>query len=91
MFNNVGRCAHIRPIISCKENGYKTDSQRNGLAVATMYGFALYALPERFVLHRFAVVHKTAYWEIKGLIGVVRADLKKCTFRKPEEHIFGRY
>jgi hypothetical protein len=77
MFNNVGRCAHIRPIIGCKGNGYKTDSQRIGLSGATMYGFALYALPERFRLRRFAVVHKTAYWEIKGLIGAVRENLRR--------------
>ena len=77
MFNNSGHCAHIRPIIGCKGNGYKTDSQRIGLSGATMYGFALYALPERFRLRRFAVVHKTAYWEIKGLIGAVRENLRR--------------
>ena len=60
MFNNSGHCAHIRPIISCKGNGYKTDSQRIGLSGATMYGFALYALAERYRLRRFAIVQKRA-------------------------------
>lgn len=67
MFNNVGRCAHIRPIIGCKGNGYKTGSQRIGLSVATMYGFALCALPERFVLHRFAIVFRIPVTRFKSL------------------------
>lgn len=56
-----------------------------------MYGFALYALPERFRLRRFAIVHETGIGNFKGLIGAVRADLRIWLFRKPEGHIFGRY
>jgi hypothetical protein len=41
-----------------------------------MYGFALYALPERFRLHRFAIVHETGIGNFKGLIGAVGADLR---------------
>ena len=76
MFNNSGHCAHIRPIIGCKGNGYKTDSQRIGRSEATMYGFALYTLPERFALRRFAIVHETGIGNFKGLIGAVRTDLR---------------
>lgn len=76
MFNNSGHSAHIRPIIGCKGNGYKTDSQRIGLSGATMYDFALYALPERFMLRRFAIVHETGIGNFKGLIGAVRTDLR---------------
>ena len=67
MFNNVGRCEHIWPIIGCKGNGYKTDSQRIGRAVATMYGFAFYALPKRFILHHFAIVFKIPVIRFKSL------------------------
>ena len=91
MFNNSGHCAHIRPIIGCKGNGYKTGSQRIGRNGATMYGFALYTLLERFALRRFAIVHETGIGNFKGLIGAVRADFKDMAFRKPEGHIFGRY
>jgi hypothetical protein len=56
-----------------------------------MYGFALYALPERFRLRRFAIVHEMGIGNFKGLIGAVRADLRIWLFRKPEGHIFGRY
>lgn len=41
-----------------------------------MYGFALYALPERFRLRRFAIVHETGIGNFKGLIGAVGADLR---------------
>lgn len=81
MFNNSGHCAHIRPIIGCKGNGYKTDSQRIGLSVTTMYGFALYTLPERFRLRRFAIVHETGIGNFKDLIGAVRENLRKCPLR----------
>ena len=60
MFNNVGRCAHIRPIIGCKGNVCIAGCQTNGRTVATMFGFALYALSERCVLHRFAIVREMA-------------------------------
>jgi len=56
-----------------------------------MYVFALYTLPERFALRRFAIVHETGIGNFKGLIGAVRADFKDMAFRKPEGHIFGRY
>lgn len=46
-----------------------------------MYGFALYTLPERFALRRFAIVHETGIGNFKGLIGAVRTDLRKCTLR----------
>ena len=39
-------------------------SQTNGRAVATMYGFALYTLSERFMLHRFAI----AVWDARPKI-----------------------
>lgn len=77
MFNNSGHCAHIRPIIGCKGNGYKTDSQRIGSCGATMYGFALYALAKQFMLRRFAIVHETGIGNFKGLIGAVRANLRR--------------
>lgn len=67
MFNNSGHCAHIRPIIGCKGNGYKTDSQMIGLNEATMYGFALYALTGRFMLHRFAIVFRIPVTRFKSL------------------------
>ena len=41
-----------------------------------MYGFALYALPKRYRLRRFAIVHETGIGNFKGLIGAVRADLR---------------
>ena len=44
--------------------------------MATMYGFALYTLPERFALRCFAVVHETDIGIFKGLIGAVGADLR---------------
>jgi hypothetical protein len=50
-----------------------------------MYGFALCALPERYRLHRFAIVHETGI----GLIGAVGGGFKDMAFRKPEGHIFG--
>lgn len=77
MFNNSGHCAHIRPIIDCKGNGYKTDRQRIGLSGATMYGFAFYALAKQFMLRRFAIVHEMGIGNFKGLIGAVGADLRK--------------
>ena len=67
MFNNVGRCAHIRPIIGCKGNVCMTGSQTNGQVVATMYGFALYALYGRFMLHRFAIVFRIPVIRFKSL------------------------
>ena len=76
MFNNVGRCTHIRPIIGCKGNACIAGCQTNGWAMATMYGFALYTLPERFALRRFAIVYETGIGNFKGLIGAVRADLR---------------
>ena len=57
--------------------------------MATMYGFALYTLPERFVLHYFAIVQEMGIGIFKGLIGAVMADLRIWLFRKPEGHIFG--
>lgn len=89
MFNNSGHCAHIRPIIGCKGNGYKTDSQRIGLSGATMYDFALYALPERFMLRRFAIVHETGIENFKGLIGAVRADLRIWLLGNPKNIFSG--
>ena len=86
MFNNVGRCAHIWPIIGCKGNVCIAGCQTNGLAVATMYVFALYTLPERFTLRRFAIVHETGIGNFKGLIGAVRTDLRKCTLRNRRTH-----
>ena len=41
-----------------------------------MYGFALYALPERFRLRRFAIVHETDIGNFKGLIGAVGANFR---------------
>ena len=67
MFNNVGRCAHIWPIIGCKGNVCMAGSQTNGRAVATMYGFALYTLSERFMLRRFAIVLRMSVRRFKGL------------------------
>lgn len=46
-----------------------------------MYGFALYTLPERFRLHRFAIVHETGIGNFKGLNGVVGTDLRKYPLR----------
>ena len=42
-------------------------SQTNGRAVATMYGFALYASPGRFMLRRFAIVLRMSVLRFKGL------------------------
>ena len=42
-------------------------SQTNGRAVATMYGFALYTLSERFMLRRFAIVLRMSVRRFKGL------------------------
>ena len=81
MFNNVGRCAHIRPIIGCKGNVCIAGCQTNGLAVATMYGFALYTLPKQFRLRRFAIVHETGIGNFKGLNRVVGTDLRECPLR----------
>ena len=47
-----------------------TGSQTNGQAVATMYGFALYTLPERFMLHRFAIVQRMSVLKFKDLISL---------------------
>ena len=44
-----------------------TGSQTNGRAVATMYDFALYALPRRFMLRRFAIVQRMSVLRFKGL------------------------
>ena len=55
-----------------------------------MYGFALCALPERFALRRFAVVHKIVYREIKGLIGMVKADLRTWLLENPKNNTFRR-
>ena len=44
-----------------------TGSQTNGQAVATMYGFALYMLPERFMLRRFAIAVWMSVIRFKGL------------------------
>jgi len=41
-----------------------------------MYVFALYTLPERFALRRFAIVHETDIGIFKGLIGMVGIDLR---------------
>ena len=46
-----------------------------------MYGFALYALLERFRLRRFAIVHETGIRNFKGLIGAVGMDLRKYPLR----------
>ena len=46
-----------------------------------MYGFALYALQERFRLRRFAIVHEMGIGNFKDLIGVVGTDLRKCPLR----------
>ena len=81
MFNNSGHSAHIRPIIGCKGNVCIAGCQTYGWAVATMYGFALYALPEQFALRRFAIVQETGIGKFKGLNGVVWTDLKKCPLR----------
>jgi len=81
MFNNVGRCTHIRPIIGCKGNACIAGCQTNGWAMATMYGFALYTLPERFALRRFAIVHETGIGNFKSLNGVIWTDLRKCSLR----------
>lgn len=81
MFNNVGRCTHIRPIIGCKGNACIAGCQTNGWAMATMYGFALYTLPERFALRRFAIVYETGIGNFKGLNGVIWTDLRKCSLR----------
>lgn len=89
MFNNSGHCAHIRPIISCKGNGYKTASQRIGLSGATMYGFALYTLPERFRLRRFAIVHETGIGNFKGLIVAVGANLRIWLLGNPKDIFSG--
>jgi len=81
MFNNSGHSAHIRPIIGCKGNICIAGCQTNGLAVATMYGFALYALSERFRLRRFAIVHETGIRNFKGLIKCSQNNLRKCNLR----------
>ena len=49
-----------------------------------MYGFALYALPERYVLHRFAIVHEMDIGIFKGLIGAVREDLRIWLLGNPK-------
>ena len=41
--------------------------QTNGRAVATMYGFALYASSGRFMLRRFAIVSRMSVLRFKGL------------------------
>jgi hypothetical protein len=41
--------------------------QTNGQAVATMYGFALYALPGRFMMRRFAIAVWMSAVKFKGL------------------------
>jgi len=41
-----------------------------------MYDFALYALPKRFVLHRFVIVQEMDIGIFKGLIGMVGTDLR---------------
>lgn len=89
MFNNVGHSAHIRPIIGCKGNGCIAGCQTNGLAVATMYVFALYALPEQFRLRRFAIVHETGIGNFKGLIGAVRANLRIWLLGTPKNIFSG--
>ena len=56
-----------------------------------MYVFALYTLPERFALRRFAIVHETGIGNFKGLNWSGQGGFKDMAFRKPEGHIFGRY
>ena len=45
--------------------------------MATMYGFALYTLPERFALRRFAIVHETGIGNFKSLNGVMLFEKPK--------------
>lgn len=85
MFNNSGHCAHIRPIIGCKGNGYRTGSQSIGRNGATMYGFALYTLLEWLVLRRLAIVDETKIGISKSLIEVVRADLRIWLLGNPKD------
>ena len=54
-----------------------------------MYGFALYTLPERFALRRFAIVHETGIGNFKGLIGAVRADLRIWLLGNPKDIFSG--
>mgnify|MGYP001068558549 CR=1 FL=1 len=54
-----------------------------------MYGFALYALPERFRLRRFAIVHETGIGNFKGLIGAVGANLRIWLLGNPKNILSG--
>ena len=54
-----------------------------------MYGFALYALPERFALRRFTVVHETGIGNFKGLIVSVGANLRIWLLGNPKDIFSG--
>ena len=50
-----------------------------------MYGFALCALPERYRLRYFAIVHEMGIGNFKGLIGAVGVDLRIWLLENPKD------